>query len=137
MKRIPPDRQYPSPTALARKKADSTGAAGRVPGRVRVMVHDPPAQPNIHPTVPPGPPPQAARVRPAPPPPPPPPPAAAARGAAASKVPPEPPVDTALVRRLLAQRPVPSDKIVIRVVLAFKADTRYVGGVRGATNLIG
>jgi len=52
-------------------------------------------------------------------------------------VPPEPPVDTALVRRLLAQRPVPSDKIVIEVVRPLKADTRYVVGVRGATNLIG
>jgi hypothetical protein len=52
-------------------------------------------------------------------------------------VPVEPPVDTALVRRLLAQRPVPSDKIVIGVVHPLKMDARYVVGIRGATNLIG
>ena len=133
--RILTERQFDSLSTLARQKAESASAAARDTGRVRGMVHDTSSQPNIHPTVPPGPPP-SARVAPPPPPPPPPP---AARGAAAGKarVPVEPPVDTALVRRLLAQRPVPSDKIVIGVVHPLKMDTRYVVGIRGATNLIG
>jgi len=46
-------------------------------------------------------------------------------------------VDTTLVRQLLAQRPVPSDRIVIRMVRPLKPDTRYVVRIRGATNLIG
>ena len=46
-------------------------------------------------------------------------------------------VDTALVRQLLARRPVPSDKIVIVLARAMKTDTRYVVRVQGATNLIG
>jgi hypothetical protein len=48
-----------------------------------------------------------------------------------------PRVDTTLVRELLARRPVPSDKIVIRLVHAMKPETRYVVRVQGATNLIG
>ena len=47
------------------------------------------------------------------------------------------PVDTALVRRLLAQRPVPSDKIVVLVGRPLKPETRYVIRVQGATNLSG
>ena len=46
-------------------------------------------------------------------------------------------VDTALVRQLLARRPVPSDKIVITLVNPMKPETRYVVRVQGATNLIG
>ncbi len=71
--------------------------------------------------------------RPSPPPPPPPPPPAQAQG----KKPSRPPVDTALVRRLLARRPIPSDKIVVRMARPFKTETRYVVRVQDATNLIG
>jgi len=46
-------------------------------------------------------------------------------------------VDTALVRRLLARRPIPSDRIVVRMARPFKIETRYVVRVRDATNLIG
>jgi hypothetical protein len=66
--------------------------------------------PRIHPTVPP-------------------PPGAAGRAKA--------PVDTALVRQLLARRPVPSDKIVIRMAQPLKAETRYVVRIEDATNLVG
>ena len=79
-----------------------------------------PARPQIHPTVPPSPPP-------APP---------AARGARPT-APKGPPVDTALVRRLLAMRPIPSDKFVIRMAKPLKPDARYVVRVVDATNLIG
>ena len=48
-----------------------------------------------------------------------------------------PPVDTALVRQLLARRPIPSDKIVIKLVNPLKVDTRYVVRIEDATNLIG
>jgi hypothetical protein len=48
-----------------------------------------------------------------------------------------PPVDTALVRLLLARRPVPSDKIVVRVANPLKPDTRYVVQIQAATNLTG
>jgi hypothetical protein len=71
--------------------------------------------------------------RPAPPPPPPPPPPAQERG----KKPAGPPVDTALVRRLLARRPIPSDKIVIRMAKPLKIESRYVVRIQDATNLIG
>ncbi len=126
--RILTERQYDSLTTLMRQKAESASAAAR-------DTHDTSSQPNIHPTVPPAAPPGPPgppRAAPAPPPPPPPP-AAAGR----PRVPAEPPVDTALVRRLLAQRPVPSDKIVIGMVRPLKPETRYVVRVRGATNLIG
>jgi hypothetical protein len=46
-------------------------------------------------------------------------------------------VDTTLVHQLLAQRPIPSDKIVIRLVHPLKPETRYVVRITGATNLIG
>ena len=68
-----------------------------------------------------------------PPPPPPPPSPAQAQG----KKPSRPPVDTALVRRLLARRPIPSDRIVVRMARPFKIETRYVVRVQDATNLIG
>jgi len=48
-----------------------------------------------------------------------------------------PRVDTALVRQLLARRPVPTDKLVITVVSPMKPDTRYAVQILGATNLIG
>ena len=73
----------------------------------------------------------AARVR--PPAPAPPPPAARPSDRPAVKQ----YVDTALVRRLLARRPVPSDKIVIKLVRPLKPETRYVVRVQGVTNLIG
>ena len=46
-------------------------------------------------------------------------------------------VDTALVRRLLAERTVPTDRIVLRFARALKPETRYLIRVRGATNLNG
>jgi hypothetical protein len=92
------------------------------------MVHDTSARPNIHPTVPPQPP----QVAPAPPPPPPPPPPAGRARAPARAA-----VDTALVRALLGQRPVPTDKIVIRLAQPLQPETRYAVVVTGATNLIG
>jgi hypothetical protein len=75
----------------------------------------------------------ARKPKPAPPPPPPPPPPAQGRG----KKPAGPPVDTSLVRRLLARRPVPSDRIVVRMVAPFRSETRYVVRVQDATNLVG
>jgi len=112
-------RQFDSLTTLTKQKADSAAAAARdtAGGRPR-MVHDTSARPNIHPTVPPA----------LPPPPP---------AAGAARAPAKSPVDTALVRQLLAQRPIPSDKIVIRLVHPLKAETRYVVRITGATNLIG
>ena len=112
-------RQFDSLTTLTKQKADSAAAAARdtAGGRPR-MVHDTSARPNIHPTVPPA----------VPPPPP---------AAGAPRAPAKSPVDTALVRQLLAQRPIPSDKIVIRLVHPLKAETRYVVRITGATNLIG
>jgi hypothetical protein len=53
------------------------------------------------------------------------------------RVPPKSPVDTALVRQLLARRPLPSDKIVVRLARPMKPETRYVVRVLGAQNLIG
>jgi len=46
-------------------------------------------------------------------------------------------VDSTLVKQLLAQRPIPSDKIVIRLANPLKPETRYVVRIIGATNLIG
>ena len=102
-------RQYDSLTQLARQKADSVAAAAAAARDTGV----PP--PRIHPTVPPAPPPRAVGR------------AAAAR----------PPVDTMLVRQLLARRPIPSDKIVIQLARPMKPGTRYVVRIAGATNLIG
>ena len=68
-----------------------------------------------------------------PPPPPPPPPRAQAQG----KKPAGPVVDTALVRRLLARRPIPSDKIIVRMARPLKTEARYVVRVQDATNLVG
>jgi len=117
-------RQFDSLTTLIKQKADSAAAAARdTAGRAR-MVHDTSARPNIHPTVPPSPP-QVAPTQPA-------------RGAAAAaRAPAKFPVDTTLVRQLLAQRPIPSDKIVIRLVHPLKPETRYVVRITGATNLVG
>ncbi|MGH7672672.1 MAG: Ig-like domain-containing protein, partial [Gemmatimonadales bacterium] len=46
-------------------------------------------------------------------------------------------VDTTEVRRLLAQRPVPVDRIVLRFTRALAPETRYLIRVRGATSLSG
>lgn len=130
IERILTERQYDSVTtavAAARQKADSAAAAARDTTKRPAMVHDTSARPNIHPTVPPG-----APVPPAAPPRPPAPPQAAPSRAAAKSH-----VDTTLVRQLLAQRPIPSDKIVIRVAHPLKTETRYLVRVVGATNLIG
>ena len=65
------------------------------------------------------------------------PPPSPARGRPAARPSGRPPVDTALVRQLLARRAVPSDKIVVRMAHPLKPETRYVVRVEGATNLIG
>jgi hypothetical protein len=124
--RILTSRQFDSLTtaaAAARQKADSAAAAARDTTKRPAMVHDTSGQLKIHPTVPPGTP-----VPPAPP--------AAAR-AEPGRTPAKSYVDSALVRKLLATRPVPSDKIVIRVARPLKPETRYVVRITGATNLIG
>src|SRR6202165_664164 len=103
-------RQYDSLPAAVRAKADTNAARDTSAGKRRVA---PPA-------------------RPAPPPAPPPPPQQQGR--------PRRPllqVDTALVRRLLARRPAPSDRIVVTVARPLKPETRYVIRVQGATNLTG
>ena len=48
-----------------------------------------------------------------------------------------PAADTSLARRLLKQRPVPTDKVVVRVGMALKPGGKYLARVRGATNLNG
>ena len=111
--RVFTEKQFDSVTTAA--------AAARDTSRAK-MAHDTSAQPNIHPTVPPPPPPQAAPAR---------------GGAGRRPQPSRTHVDTALVRQLLAQRPIPSDKFVIRLVRPLKPDTRYAVRVRGATNLVG
>ena len=133
-------RAYDSLTAAAtaaRQKADSAAAAAaaaRDTTKRPAMVHDTAGRPNIHPPVPPG--------TPLPPAPPPPPPRRAAGepggpGGAPSRTPPKVYVDSTLVKQLLAQRPIPSDKIVIRLGERLRPDTRYVVRITGATNLIG
>ena len=107
-------RQFDSLLNAAHLKADSEAQAARDTAR---EVRD-----------------SAARVRPpapAPPPPPPPPARPSAHPAVKQYV------DTALVRQLLARRPVPSDKIVVKLVRPLKPETRYVVRVHGATNLLG
>src|SRR5207248_1991014 len=83
----------------------------------------PPAAPS--PAAPPAAPPRAAAQQPR------------VGGGAAGQPPKHSPVDTVLVKRLLAQRPVPTDKFVIRVASPLKPETRYVVHVSQATNLIG
>ncbi len=100
-------RQFDSLTTTARQKADSARAAAAP--KDTAAVAPPPAPP------PPPQPPGRQPVRP----------------------PARPPVDTALVRQLLARRPIPSDKIVIRLAQPLKVDARYVVRIAGATNLIG
>jgi len=132
--RILTERQFDSlaaAAAAARQKADSAAAAARDTTRRPQMVHDTSGRPNIHPTVPPGTP-----VPLAPPPPPPPPPPGRA-GPGRAPTPAKSYVDSTLVRQLLAQRPIPSDRIVIRLVHPLKAETRYLVRITGATNLIG
>src|SRR5437899_1534709 len=126
-------QQYDSLTNAVRQKAESAGAAA--------IKHDTAAAPNTPPTAPPGPPaPAAPPPAPPPPPPPPPPPSPvqpAGRGRGAAARPSRQPVDTALVRKLLAQRPVPSDKIVIRLLHPLNPETRYVVRIESAMNLSG
>jgi len=62
--------------------------------------------------------------------------AAGARGAAATGAP-AAGVDTSDVRRLLAQRPVPFDKLVLRFPRPLTPETRFVIRVRGVVNLNG
>jgi len=110
-------RHYDSLQTEARQKADSAAQAARdtMPpdttggGRARAQRQRPP-------------PPPAPAVRPP--------------GRPADTLA-RPRVDTALVRQLLARRPVPSDKIVIQLARPLKPETRYVVRVQGATNLIG
>ncbi|HMG17605.1 MAG TPA: Ig-like domain-containing protein [Gemmatimonadales bacterium] len=103
-------RQFDSLTTAARQKEDSAAAAAAAARDTGA------APPRIHPIVPP--PPQPARGR-------------------AVQEPAKLRVDTALVRQLLARRPIPSDKIVIRLAKPMKPETRYVVRIEGATNLIG
>ena len=77
-----------------------------------------------------------AAKRPAPPPAPPAPPPARAVGPSGRPAVKQY-VDTALVRQLLTRRPVPSDKLAVRLAHPMKPDTRYVVRIQGATNLIG
>lgn len=64
--------------------------------------------------------------------------AAGARGAAAKGTPAAgAPSDTAALRRLLAQRPVPFDRLVVRVRQPLAADAKYLVRVTGARNLNG
>ena len=119
--RVVTAKQFDSLVTAARQKADSAAAAARDSAGRAQVVHDTSARPNIHPTVPPAPP-SPARARGAP-----------GRRAQQPRV----QVDTALVRQLLAQRPIPSDKFVIRLTRQLKPETRYVVRVRGATNLVG
>jgi Big-like domain-containing protein len=106
--RILTQRQFDSLTSAARAKADSEAAKRDTVPR------------------------DTTRIRP-----PTPPPAPAPAGRPDGRPAPRQYVDTALVRQLLARRPVPSDKIVIRVVSPMKPDTRYAVQIQGATNLIG
>jgi len=124
IERILTQRVYDSLTTAAAAAA----AAARDTTKRPAMVHDTSARPNIHPPVPPGTP-----VPPPPPPPSPPPSRAAAQGRTPAKV----YVDSTLVKKLLAQRAIPSDKIVIRLVQRLRPDARYVVRITGATNLIG
>ena len=63
--------------------------------------------------------------------------AAGARGAAARGDTAAAPKDTSEVRRLLAQRPVPFDKVVLRFARPLAPETRFLIRVRGAVNLNG
>jgi len=120
IERILTQRAYDSLAAAAAAVRDTT--------KRPAMVHDTSGRPNIHPTVPPGTP-----VPPAAPPPPPP-----QRGAVApTHTPAKVYVDSTLLKQLLAQRPIPSDKIVVRLRQRLRPDTRYLVRITGATNLIG
>jgi len=61
----------------------------------------------------------------------------ARRDSAAARRPDTTRVDTSEVRRLLARRPAPFDKVVLRFAQPLKPETRYVIRVRGAVNLNG
>jgi hypothetical protein len=53
------------------------------------------------------------------------------------RVAPTPSVDTSALHALLRQRPVPQDKVVMRVASPLKPDSKYFVEVRGARNLNG
>ncbi len=55
----------------------------------------------------------------------------------AARVAPTPAVDTSALRALLRQRPVPQDKVVMRLEAPLKPDSKYFVEVRGARNLNG
>lgn len=55
----------------------------------------------------------------------------------AARVTPKPVVDTSALHALLRQRPVPQDKIVMRLDAPLKPDSKYFVEVRGARNLNG
>ncbi len=109
-------RQYDSVTAAERKAARPDSGARRDSGAVRG--------------------PDTTRVGRAPPPG-----AAGARRAAAPGAPPTrvdttpARVDTSEVKRLLAQRPVPFDKVLVRFARPLAPETRYLFLVHGAVNL--
>lgn len=110
--RILTSRQFDSLTTAAdaaRRKADSAAAAARDTTKRPRVPPPPPAPPA---------PPPAPRLGP-------------------GRTPAKSYVDTTLVHKLLASRPVPSDKIVLRVAHPLKPETRYVVRITGATNLIG
>ena len=112
-------RQFDSLQTAARQKADSVAQAARDSVARDTTARDTTARPRPRPAAPPAPA-VGPSGRPA-----------ADRPTARQYV------DTALVRQLLARRPVPSDKIVIQLVSPMKPETRYVVRVQGATNLIG
>jgi hypothetical protein len=119
--RILTQRQYDSLERASRAKADSEAAARDTTTRdTTAAARDTMAR-------------DTSARRPQPRPVPPPAPAVGPPGRPAVKQ----HVDTALVRQLLARRPVPSDKIVIKLVNPMEPETRYVVRVQGATNLIG
>lgn len=112
--RILTQRQFDSLSAISRAKADSEAAAKRD--------SVPRDSARIRPPTPAPPPADRPAVRPA--------------GRPGQPAPREY-VDTALVRQLLARRPVPTDKLVITLVSPMQPDTRYAVQIQGATNLIG
>ncbi|HWC73801.1 MAG TPA: Ig-like domain-containing protein [Gemmatimonadales bacterium] len=120
-------REFDSVATAERARADSLRQLQDTTARDTTQRAGRPTRPQIHPAVPPA----------APPPPPPPPPLPSPAGRGRRQPPKGPPVDTALVRRLLGMRPIPSDKFIVRMARPLKPETRYVVRVIDATNLIG
>jgi hypothetical protein len=103
-------RQYDSLAAAERAKADSAKQRADTAGRDTARAAGAPAAAGV---------PRAAGAL-----------GAAARGTPAA-------ADTAELRRLLAQRPAPFDRVVLRLARPVVPDTRYLIRVRGARNLNG